>query len=472
MQKTKMIFTIGPASDNEETLRKFIEIGMSAARLNFSHGTHESHKEKIDLIKRLRTEMNSATAIVLDIKGPKIRTHNFVNDGVMLEEGNDFTFICGDEILGDETKCSITYKELYEDIKVGGEILVDDGLLRFRVTGVEGQAIHCKVEVGGMIKNHKGVNVPNVVIKLPSITEKDIEDIKFGCKMGVDFIAASFIRKASDVLEVKKILKENHGEHIQVISKIESQEGVDNIDSIIEVTDAVMVARGDMGVEIPIQKVPIIQKMIIKKCNTAGKVVITATQMLDSMIRNSLPTRAEASDICNAIFDGTDAIMLSGESASGNFPIEAATTMSKIAQEAEQYLDYNSLTARLREPSLTDYAAAISYSACRTSNILNAKAIVAATKSGATAKLLSRYKSKAPIIAITPYEEVRRKLSLNFGITPIHCQMFNTTDEILTEAKNVVYRLGITQPGDDIIVAAGMPTTQNGGTNMLKIEKM
>ena len=472
MQKTKMIFTIGPASDNEATLKKFIEIGMSAARLNFSHGTHESHKEKIDLIKRLRTEMNSATAIVLDIKGPKIRTHNFVNDGVILKEGADFDFICGEEILGDETKCSITYKELCEDIKPGGEILVDDGLLRFRVTGVEGQTIHCKVEVGGKIQNHKGVNVPNVVIKLPSITEKDIEDIKFGCKMGVDFIAASFIRKASDVLEVKKILKENHGEHIKVISKIESQEGVDNIDAIIEVTDAVMVARGDMGVEIPIQKVPIIQKMIIKKCNVAGKTVITATQMLDSMIRNSLPTRAEASDICNAIFDGTDAIMLSGESASGNFPIEAATTMSKIAQEAEAYLDYNTLTARLREPSLTDYAAAISYSACRTSNILNAKAIVAATKSGATARLLSRYRSKAPIIAITPYEEVRRSLSLNFGILPVHCEMFNTTDEILTEAKNIVYRLGITNPGDDIIVAAGMPTNQNGGTNMLKIEKM
>ena len=247
MQKTKMIFTIGPASDNEETLRKFIEIGMSAARLNFSHGTHESHKEKIDLIKRLRSEMNSPTAIVLDIKGPKIRTHNFINDGVELKEGNDFTFICGDEILGDETQCSISYTELCEDIKVGGNILVDDGLLKFKVTGVEGNKIHTKVTVGGEIKNHKGVNVPNVIIKLPSITEKDIEDIKFGCEMGVDFIAASFIRKASDILDVKKILQENNGNHIKVIAKIENQEGVDNIDSIIEVTDAVMVARGDMG---------------------------------------------------------------------------------------------------------------------------------------------------------------------------------------------------------------------------------
>ena len=233
MQKTKMIFTIGPASDNEETLKKFIEIGMSAARLNFSHGTHESHAEKINLIKRLRSEMNSATAIILDIKGPKIRTHNFVNDGVELKEGNNFTFICGDEILGDEKQCSISYKELCQDIKVGGKILVDDGLLKFKVTSVEGNKIHTKVTVGGIIKNHKGVNVPNVVIKLPSITEKDIEDIKFGCKMGVDFIAASFIRKASDILDVKKVLEENNGKHIKVIAKIENQEGVDNIDSII-----------------------------------------------------------------------------------------------------------------------------------------------------------------------------------------------------------------------------------------------
>lgn len=445
---------------------------MSAARLNFSHGTHETHKEKIELIKKLRKEKNSSTAIVLDIKGPKIRTHNFVNDGVTLKEGDNFDFICGDEILGDEKQCSITYEELYQDIQPGGSILVDDGLLKFKVTSVEGKIIHTTVKVGGQIKNHKGVNVPNVVIKLPSITEKDKQDIIFGCEMGVDFIAASFIRKASDVLDVKKVLEEHNGNHIKVIAKIENQEGVDNIDSIIQVTDGIMVARGDMGVEIPIQKVPIIQKMIIRKCNEAGKIVITATQMLDSMIRNSMPTRAEASDICNAIFDGTDAIMLSGESASGMYPIEAAKTMAKIAQEAEEYLDYNALTARLREPSLTDYAAAISYSAARTANLLHAKAIVAATKSGATARLLSRYRSKAPIIAITPYEQVSRGLSLNFGIFPRLCDMFNTTDQILDEAKQVVFKMGITQPGDDIIVAAGMPTTHTGGTNMLKIEKI
>ena len=289
MQKTKMIFTIGPASDNEDTLRKFIEIGMSAARLNFSHGTHETHQEKIEMIKRLREEMDSPTAIILDIKGPKIRTHNFINGGVELIKGQEFTFVCGEEILGDSSRCSVSYDILYKDVKIGGTILVDDGLLKFRIINIIGKEIKCSVIVGGVIKDHKGVNVPNVSIQLPSITEKDIEDIKFGCEMGVDFIAASFIRKASDILEVKKVLHENGGDNIQVIAKIESQEGVDNVDSILEVTDAIMVARGDMGVEIPIEKVPIIQKKIIKKCNKAGKVVITATQMLDSMIRNSLP---------------------------------------------------------------------------------------------------------------------------------------------------------------------------------------
>lgn len=473
MQKTKMIFTIGPASDNEETLRQFIDIGMSAARLNFSHGTHETHKQKIDLIKKLRDEMGSSTAIILDIKGPKIRTHNFINDGVILKEGDEFSFNCGEEILGDEYKCSISYEELYKDIKIGGSILVDDGLLKFEVIDVVDKCIKCKVIIGGMIKNHKGVNVPNVNIKLPSITEKDIDDIIFGCKMNVDFIAASFIRKASDILEVRRVLSENNGDHIKIIAKIESQEGVDNIDSIIEVTDGVMVARGDMGVEIPIEKVPLIQKKIIKKCNTAGKIVITATQMLDSMIRNSLPTRAEASDVCNAIFDGTDAIMLSGESASGSFPVDAAKMMSKIAKETEENLEYEHLISKFVEPPHThSFADAISYSACRTSTVLNAKAIVAATKSGATARLLSKYRPKCPIVATTPFDTVMRGLSLNFGVFPTKCDMFNTTDEILSQSKKIAKDLNIAKEGDDIIVAAGMPTTQTGGTNMLKIEKI
>lgn len=472
MQKTKMIFTIGPASDNEEIIRKFIKIGMSAARLNFSHGTHETHKEKIDLIKKVREDLNSPTAIILDIKGPKIRTHNFVNDGVELVEGQEFSFLCEDEILGDKEKCTVSYKDLYKDVKPSGEILVDDGLLRFKIKEVNGTEIKCVVTVGGMIKNHKGVNVPNVRINLPSITEKDKEDLIFGCENKIDFVAASFIRKASDIQDVRDILKAHGGDYIQIIAKIENQEGVDNIDEIIEVSDAIMVARGDMGVEIPIEKVPIIQKKIIRKCNEAGKIVITATQMLDSMIRNSLPTRAEACDICNAIFDGTDAVMLSGESASGNYPIEAAETMSRISIETEENLDYNYLNRRLKEPSLTSFSEAISYSACRSSNLLDTKAIVAATSSGATAKLISKYRPKCPIIAITPHEEVRRGLNLNFGIFPLKCEMFTTTDEILVEAKKVVTTLSIADKGDDIVVAAGMPNAVTGGTNMLKIEKL
>ena len=472
MQKTKMIFTIGPASDNETILTEFIKIGMNVARLNFSHGTHETHKNKIELIKKIRTTLNTPTAIMLDIKGPKIRTHNFINDGVQLKAGQNFTFICGKEILGDANSCSITYEQLYKDVNIGGTILVDDGLLAFEILDIKDNDIICKVLNDGIIKNHKGVNVPNVSINLPSVTEKDKDDLIFGCKMRVDFVAASFVRKASDVLEIRNLLNSHSGENIQIIAKIESQEGVNNIDSILEVADGIMVARGDMGVEIPIERVPIIQKNIIKKCNEAGKIVITATQMLDSMIRNSLPTRAEACDICNAIFDGTDAIMLSGESASGLYPIEAAKTMSKIAKETEAHLDYNYLNQRLKEPAMYDFAEAISYSTCRTSNVLHAKAIVAATNSGSTAKLVSKYKPKCPIIAITPHAEVMRGLSLNFGVFPVLCQEFVTTDDILTEAKTVVKNLNIGHEGDDIIVAAGMPTNYTGGTNMLKIEKI
>ena len=472
MQKTKMIFTIGPSSDNEEILTEFIKIGMNVARLNFSHGTHETHKDKIELIKKIRTNLNTPTAIMLDIKGPKIRTHNFINDGVELEAGQNFTFICDKEILGDNKSCSITYEELYKDVNIGGTILVDDGLLSFEIIDIQDKNIICRLLNDGIIKNHKGVNVPNVSINLPSVTEKDKDDLIFGCKMGVDFVAASFVRKASDVLEIRDLLNSNNGKNIQIIAKIESQEGVNNIDPILSVADGIMVARGDMGVEIPIERVPIIQKNIIKKCNEAGKIVITATQMLDSMIRNSLPTRAEACDICNAIFDGTDAIMLSGESASGLYPIEAARTMSKIAKETEAHLDYNYLNQRLKEPAMYDFAEAISYSTCRTSNVLNAKAIVAATNSGSTAKLVSKYKPKCPIIAITPHSDVMRGLSLNFGVLPILCQQFATTDDILTEAKTVVKNLNIAQEGDDIIVAAGMPTNYTGGTNMLKIEKV
>lgn len=474
MQKTKMIFTIGPSSDSENTLKEFIKIGMSAARLNLSHGTHETHKQKIDLIKKIREDMNSEAAIIIDIKGPKIRTHNFKNNSATLKEGDKFSFICNCEILGDNSKCSITYEDLYKDVKVGATILVDDGLLVFEVDSIENKSINCTVKVGGIITNHKGVNVPNININLPSVTEKDKKDIIFGCNNDIDFIAASFIRKASDILEIRDILKEQNNNHIKIIAKIENQEGVNNIDSIIEVSDGIMIARGDMGVEIPIENVPIIQKNIIKKCNQAGKIVITATQMLDSMIRNPRPTRAEASDVCNAIFDGTDAIMLSGESASGSFPIEAAMTMSRIAKKAEANLDYNYLLRRLKDPNPNPdaFADAISYSASKTASKFPTKAIVAATQTGSTAKILSKYKPSCPIIAITPYEKVRRSLALNFGIISKKCAYFNSTDEIIEEARKVAKEFEIAETGDNIMVAAGFPTSITGGTNMLKIEKI
>ena len=470
MQKTKMIFTMGPSIDSENTLKEVIKIGLSAARLNLSHGTHETHKQKIDLIKKIREDMNSEAAIIIDIKGPKIRTHNFKNNSATLKEGDKFSFICNCEILGDNSKCSITYEDLYKDVKVGATILVDDGLLVFEVDSIENKYINCTVKVGGIITNHKGVNVPNININLPSVTEKDKKDIIFGCNNDIDFIAASFIRKASDILEIRDILKEQNNNHIKIIAKIENQEGVNNIDSIIEVSDGIMIARGDMGVEIPIEKIPIIQKKIIKKCNEAGKIVITATQMLDSMIRNSIPTRAEACDICNAIFDGTDAIMLSGETASGSFPIKAAKTMSKIAIETEKNLNYSQY--KYLEPSNLSSSDAISYSACRTSNVVNAKAIIAATQSGATAKLICKYRPKSEIIAITPSRYVMRELALNFGVIPVHCKIFNTTDEILSEAKKIAKTFDFVKENDEIIVAAGLPTTHIGGTNMLKIEKV
>ena len=470
LKKTKIVCTMGPATDSDDVLRELALNGLNVCRFNFSHGSHEEHKERMDRTKRIREELEMPIAILLDTKGPEIRTGDF-EEPVILEEGAEFT-VTMDECVGNHERCTVSYKNMVNDVKVGDKILIDDGLVELLIKEIKGNDILTVVKNSGKVSSKKGVNLPGVVINLPAITDKDISDIEFGIEQGIDFIAASFVRKASDVLEIRKVLEDNDASDIQIISKIESQEGVDNIDSILQVSDGIMIARGDMGVEIPIERVPIIQKNIIKKCNEAGKIVITATQMLDSMIRNSLPTRAEACDICNAIFDGTDAIMLSGESASGLYPIEAAKTMSKIAKETEAHLDYNYLNQRLKEPAMYDFAEAISYSTCRTSNVLHAKAIVAATNSGSTAKLVSKYKPKCPIIAITPHAEVMRGLSLNFGVFPVLCQEFATTDDILTEAKTVVKNLNIGHEGDDIIVAAGMPTNYTGGTNMLKIEKI
>ncbi|OFI07486.1 pyruvate kinase [Clostridium acetireducens DSM 10703] len=469
MQKTKMIFTIGPASKNEETISKLIEAGMSASRHNFSHGTYDDHGYAINLVRRISKKYNKSIAVVLDTKGPEIRTGNFKNSKIELREGNEFTFYCGEEVVGDENKCSITYDNLNKDVKVGDKILVDDGLLEFEVKCIKENKIICLIKNNGIISNHKGVNVPGVSISLPSLTHKDIEDLKFGCEIGVDIIAASFIRKASDVLSIRKTLEKNGGTGIQIFSKVENHEGVNNIDQIIKFSDGIMIARGDMGVEIPIEKVPIIQKEIIEKCNKVGKPVITATQMLDSMIRNPRPTRAEASDIANAIFDGTDAIMLSGETANGKYPVEAAKTMSKIAETVEQNLDYEAIFNKKRELHIQNVPNAISVATCTTASELNASAIITATQSGNTARMVSKYRPKCPIIAVTPKENVARKLALNWGVFPLLTTQKDSTDELIDTSVNIALESGYVKKGDLVVIAAGVPVNYTGSTNLLKV---
>lgn len=472
MQRTKMIFTIGPASDSEQMLTELMKIGMNVTRLNFSHGTHEDHKIKIDLIKNLREKLNKSVAIMLDIKGPKIRTHNFAGDKVSIDKGQKFIFSCGEEILGNKERCSVSYTELYKELKVNGTLLVDDGLLEFKINSFDGTEINCTALNSGYIGNHKGINVPNVSIGLPAVTDKDKSDLIFGCEQGVDIVAASFIRKAGDVLDVRKILNANGGGHIQIISKIETQEGVDNIDAIIEVSDGIMVARGDMGVELPIQKVPIVQKMIIHKCNKVGKPVITATQMLDSMIRNPRPTRAEASDIANAIFDGTDAIMLSGESAIGKYPLESALTMSKIAIEAESNIDFTAALNKIKSGSIGNISDAISLATRTTADELNVSAIITATQSGHTARMVSKYRPRCPIIAVTPSKQVARSLSINFGLQTIISIKLTSTDDLMADAVEKCLNAGYIKKGDVVIIAAGIPVGQSGTTNMMKIQEV
>ena len=469
MRKTKMVFTVGPSSENEEVLTKLMEAGMSASRHNFSHGDHEEHKGRMDLVKRLREKLNKQIAIVLDTKGPEIRTHKFAAGKVELQEGTNFTVFCGQEVVGDETQCSVTYTTLDKDVKPGNTILIDDGLVGLEVLSVEEGKVNCRVSNTGMVGTHKGVNVPGVSIKLPAITEKDIADLVFGCEQGVDMVAASFIRKAADVVAIRKVLVKNGGADIQIFSKIENQEGVDNIDEIIKFSDGIMVARGDMGVEIPMEQVPVVQKMIIEKCNKAGKPVITATQMLDSMMRNPRPTRAEASDVANAIFDGTDAIMLSGETANGKYPVEAATTMAKIAEVAENQLNYEAILNKRRKAHVKNVTNAISLATCTTAAELNASAIITATQSGHTASMVSKYRPECPVIAVTSSEKVARKLALNFGVFPIVASKMESTDELIEKSTEKALEAGYVKKGDLVVIAAGIPVQYSGSTNMLKV---
>ncbi|MBS4803584.1 MAG: pyruvate kinase [Clostridium sp.] len=468
MRKTKMICTIGPASESPEVLSKIIEAGMNASRHNFSHGDHAEHAGRINLVKELAKKYNKEIAIMLDTKGPEIRTGKFEPKKVELKAGDNFVIYAGEEVIGDTTKCTVTYEGLANDVKAGDTILIDDGLVGLKVESIDGKKINCKVMNTGFVGTHKGVNVPGVSIKLPALTEKDISDLKFGCEIGVNLVAASFIRKAADVEAIRKVLVENGGEHIQIFSKIENQEGVDNIDAIIEASDGIMVARGDLGVEIPMEKLPAVQKMIIEKCNEAGKPVITATQMLDSMIRNPRPTRAEVSDVANAIYDGTDAIMLSGESANGDWPVEAVETMAKIAVEAENQLHYEIATSKAKK-HIPAIAGVISRAAANAAFELQASAIISSTQSGATAGRLSQCRPDCPIVAVTPDEKVAKKLALFFGVYPVVSGKMQSTDHMMEESVKVAEKNGFVKKGDTVVIAAGVPVDKIGATNLLRV---
>ena len=461
IKKTKIVCTLGPASENEETLRELIKNGLNVCRLNFSHGSHEEHKGRMDLVKKLREELNMPTAILLDTKGPEIRTGKFDVPEVFLEEGQTFTITMKD-VMGNKEICTVSYKGLANDVKPGDTILIDDGLVGLTVKEVNNDNIVCEVQNSGIVKNHKGVNVPGVKVNLPAITEKDRSDIEFGIEQGIDFIAASFVRKVSDVLAIREILEENNAEHIKIISKIENQEGVENLDEIIEVSDGIMVARGDLGVEIPTEEIPVVQKLMIKKCNEAGKPVITATQMLDSMIRNPRPTRAEVTDVANAIYDGTDAIMLSGETAAGKYPVEAVKTMATIAKRAEETMR-NRRDKINKSKNVTD---AISYATCTTAMDLEAKAILSSTASGHTARMVSKFRPDCPIVATTSNESVRRQLALTWGVLPLMREKSANIDQVIVNSIEAAKTSNYVSKDDVVVITAGGGET----TNLIKVE--
>ncbi|MCZ0717667.1 pyruvate kinase [Aerococcus kribbianus] len=472
MQKrTKIVCTIGPASESVETLEQLIRSGMNVARLNFSHGDHEEHLARLKNIRQAAENTGQRVGILLDTKGPEIRTHNMKNhEAVLLEKGSEVR-VSMTEVEGDASKFSVTYTDLINDVAEDSHILIDDGLVDLRVTAIDkaNGEIVTVVENSGIIKDKKGVNVPGVSVQLPGITEKDANDIRFGLENDIDYIAASFVRKPSDVLEIREILEETGNETVQIIPKIENQEGVDNLDDILSVSDGLMVARGDLGVEIPTESVPAVQKDMIHKCNQLGKPVITATQMLDSMQRNPRPTRAEASDVANAIYDGTDAIMLSGETAAGDYPVEAVQTMYRIALSTEaQLTGQDSLV--LKQNSKHDMAEAISQSVAHTARNLNINTIVAATESGHTAKMISKYRPNATILAATFSESQANKLVLAWGVEPYVMDKPESTDEMMAKAAEIAVESGYAQVGDLILISAGVPVGERGTTNIMKIQ--
>ena len=470
MRKTKIVCTIGPASESEEMLEKLMNAGMNVARLNFSHGSHEEHKARIDSIRKVSKKLGKTIGILLDTKGPEIRTHDMKDGLIVLEKGKE-VIVSMSQVEGTPEKFSVTYEDLINDVQIGSYILLDDGLVELQVKDIDKDKgeVKCDILNTGELKNKKGVNLPGVKVNLPGITDKDAADIKFGIKEDIDYIAASFVRRPSDVLDIREILEQENNDNITIFPKIENQEGIDNIEEILEVSDGLMVARGDMGVEIPPESVPIVQKDLIRKCNKLGKPVITATQMLDSMQRNPRATRAEASDVANAIYDGTDAVMLSGETAAGQYPEEAVKTMRNIAISAEAAQDYKKLLSDRTKLVETSLVNAIGVSVAHTALNLNVKAIVAATESGSTAITISKYRPHSDIIAVTPSEHTARQLALVWGAYPVVKKGRKTTDDLLNNAVATAVATEKVGNGDLIIITAGVPTGEKGTTNMMKL---
>ena len=467
LRKTKIICTLGPAVDNEDMIRALIRTGMNAARFNFSHGSHEEHLNRLNLLKSVRDSMGRPVAAILDTKGPEIRIRSFETKSISLEAGDSFTLTTR-EVQGNGSLVSVTYPELHHEVSVGQEILIDDGLVALKVEEINGQDIRCVVENGGALSANKSINIPGVHIHLPALTEKDVSDIRFGVENDFDFIAASFVRRAADVQAVREVLDRFGGQEVRIIAKIENQEGVDNIDEILEAADGIMVARGDLGVEIPAAKVPILQKQIIRKGLQAGKPVITATQMLDSMMRNPRPTRAEVSDVANAVFDGTSCVMLSGETAGGKYPLEALTAMVNIVEEAEQSIHYWRQFEKRRVIPASNINDAITHTCCLTAKDLEAKAILAATNSGRTARMICRFRPACPVAALTMHEKVRRQLAICWGVIPFLTGEVTSTDRIFSLSAEVALKERLVQNGDTVVITAGVPLGKSGSTNLIK----
>lgn len=470
MKKTKIVCTMGPASRQEDVLRQMIEKGMNVARLNFSHGTHEYHKETIDMIKKVREELGVPLAIMLDTKGPEIRTGDFEAEQIELQDGAEFTLTTRD-VPGTEKIVSITYKELPNDLKPGNTVLIDDGSLELRVKECTETDIICEVINGGKISNHKGINVPCVHLNMPYMSEADKADVRFGVEQDVDFIAASFVRNEDDIIELRKFVDYYGGQNIKLISKIENVEGIDHFNEILSHSDGIMVARGDMGVEVEYERLPGLQKRFIDHCYKAGKMVITATQMLESMIEHPHPTRAEITDVANAVFDGTSAVMLSGETAMGKYPVLTVEVMAKIARQAEKdYFELQRRTSVRYEMDQNDVTNAVCDAACTTAKDIGAKAIIAVTKHGQTARRMSKFRPQEPIVAATPEMKTFHQLSLSWGVYPVLARYQQTQEELFDHAIACAKKIDVIDNGDMVVIAAGVPLDTPGGTNLIRVE--